>query len=154
VPFHVEIRTGINHARAFNLSREQLLAQVVAPWLEDLTVELGEQEWLPAESQLKILEGPHLEGPDLAFGQGWANAERSAELVTKRELATAPAPQHPDAFIVTTESPENTVGEMLDGQRATPVAWSEARQRIDGRDSEVAAVILVLKQPQSDPPRS
>jgi len=156
VPFHVEIRAGINHARAFNLSREQLLVTVVAPWLEDLTVELGEQEWLPAESQLKILEGPHLEGPDLAFGQGWANAERSAEIVTKRELAAAPGPQHPDAFIVATESPETTVREILDGQQATPVAWSEARERIDGRDSEVAAVILVLRRPrpESDPPQS
>lgn len=152
--FHVEIRTGINHARAFNLSRDQLLAQVVAPWLEGLTVELGEQEWLPAECQLKILEGPHLEGPDLAFGQGWANAERSAEIVTKRELAAAPAPQHPDAFVVEAENPEAAVSEMLSGLQATPTAWSEARGRIDGRDPEIAAVILVVRQSGADRRRS
>lgn len=147
MPFHVELSNGLNHARAFNLSREQLLAQVIAPWLEDLTVELGEQEWLPAESELKILEGRHLDGPDLAFGQGWANAERSAEDVTGRELAAAPAPRHPDAFLVRSDDPGETVNELLDGQDATPVGWGEARKRIDGRDPDVAAVILVVKQP-------
>jgi hypothetical protein len=146
VPFHVELSNGLNHARAFNLSREQLLAQVVAPWLEDLQVELGEQEWLPAESQLKILEGPHLKGPDLAFGQGWANAERASENVTRRELAAAPPPTQPDAFIVESEDPQASVADMLDGQEATPVTWSDARKRIDGRDQEVAAVILVLRR--------
>ncbi|MDX6609740.1 MAG: hypothetical protein QOF85_1665 [Solirubrobacterales bacterium] len=146
MPFHVELSNGLNHARAFNLSREQLLAQVVAPWLEDLPVELGEQEWLPAESQLKILEGPHLEGPDLAFGQGWSNAERASENVTKRELASAPPPKHPDAFVVESEDPQASVAEMLDGQGATPVTWADARKRIDGRDPEVAAVILVLRR--------
>jgi hypothetical protein len=154
VSFHVELSTGINHARAFNLNREQLLAQVIAPWLEDLPIELGEQDWQPAESQLKILEGPHLSGPDLSFGQGWANAERASENVTKRELAAAPAPRHPDAFVVEAESPEATVSAMLDGQQAAPVAWNEAQQRIDGRDPQVAAVILVLKRPAADSPQS
>ncbi len=146
MPFHVELSDGLSHARSFNLSREQLLAQVVAPWLEDLTVELGEQEWLPAESRLTILEGPHLDGPDLAFGQGWSNAARASENVTKRELAAAPAPRQPDAFLVQADDPGQTVAELLDGQDAAPVAWSEARKRIDGRDSEVAAVILVVKR--------
>jgi hypothetical protein len=146
VPFHVELSTGINHARAFNLSREELLSRVIAPWLEDLPVELGESEWLPAESELTILEGARLEGPDLAFGQGWANAERSAENVTRRELAAAPAPKHPDAFVVEAEDPTGSVSEMLDGQEVVPVTWAEARGRIDGRDPAVAAVILVVRR--------
>jgi len=145
VPFHVELSTGINHARAFNLSREQLLAQVIAPWLESLPIELGEQEWLPAESALTILEGPRLESPDLSFGQGWANAERSSENVTKRELAAAPAPRHPDAFVVEAEDPVASVNRMLDGEESRPLIWAEARERIDGRDPGVAAVILVVK---------
>lgn len=146
MPFHVELKTGINHARAFNLSREEVLAQVVAPWLEDLLIELGDQEWLPAESQLKILEGPHLSGPDLAFGQGWANAERASENVTKRELAAAPAPEVPDAFVVESDDPEAAVGSMLAGENSRAISWGEARHRIDGRDAEVAAVILVVKR--------
>jgi hypothetical protein len=146
VPFHVELSSGISHARAFNLDREQLLTQVVAPWLEDLPIELGEHEWRPAESELKILEGPRLEAPDLSFGRGWANAERSSENVTKRELAEAPLPQHPDAFLVESEDPGATVAHMLDGQRARPATWAEARERIDGRDPKVAAVILVIRR--------
>jgi len=149
VPFHVELSTGLNHARAFNLNREQLTVQVVAPWLEGLPVELGEQEWLPAESRLKILEGPRLDGPDLAFGQGWSNAERSAEIVTERELAAAPTPERPDAFVIETDQPDAVVGKMLAGQAAAPVAWIDARERIDGRDPTVAAVILVVKPKQS-----
>lgn len=145
MPFHVELSTGINHARAFNLSREQLLAQVVAPWLEGLPVELGEQEWLPAESELKILEGKRLDGPDLAFGQGWSNAERSAEEVTQRELAAAPSPELPEAFVIEAAQPDAAVGKMLEGQAATPVSWADARERIDGRDPTIAAVILVVE---------
>jgi hypothetical protein len=147
VAFHVELSSGIKHARSFNLSREQLMAAVIAPWLEDLPVELGEQEWQPAESKLKILEGPHLDGPDLAFGQGWSNAERASEEVTERELAAAPAPDLPDAFVIEAEQPDVALGKLLEGQAASPVAWIEARDRIDGRDPAIAAVILVVKKP-------
>lgn len=145
--FHVELSSGIKHARSFNFSREQLMAEVIAPWLEDLPVELGEQEWQPAESKLKILEGPHLDGPDLAFGQGWANAERASEEVTERELAAAPPPDLPDAFVIEAARPDAPLGELLEGQAATPVAWTEARDRIDGRDPAIAAVILIVKKP-------
>lgn len=147
MPFHVELSSGIKHARSFNLSHEQLLAQVVAPWLEDLPVELGEREWTPAESKLKILEGPHLDGPDLAFGQAWSNAERASEEVTERELSAAPAPDLPDAFVIEVEQPETAVAELLEDQAASPVAWTEARDRIDGRDPAIAAVILVVRKP-------
>ena len=145
--FHVELRSGITHARSFNLSREQLTAEVIAPWLEDLPVELGEREWTPSESKLVILEGPHLDGPDLAFGQGWSNAERASEEVTERELAAAPAPDLPDAFVVEAEQPDAAVGKLLEGQAGKSIAWTEARDRIDGRDPAIAAVILVLKKP-------
>jgi hypothetical protein len=147
VAFHVELSSGINHARSFNFSREQLMAEVIAPWLEDLPVELGEQEWQPAESKLKILEGPHLDGPDLAFGQGWSNAERASEEVTQRELAAAPPPDLPDAFVIEAEQPDIALGKLLEGQAANPVAWTEVRNRIDGRDPAIAAVILVVKKP-------
>jgi hypothetical protein len=147
VPFHVELSSGIKHARSFNFSREQLMAEVIAPWLEDLPVELGEQEWQPAESKLKILEGPHLDGPDLAFGQGWSNAERASEEVTQRELAAAPPPDLPDAFVIEAEQSDVALGKLLEGQAASPIAWTEARNRIDGRDPAIAAVILVVKKP-------
>jgi hypothetical protein len=147
VPFHVELSSGIKRARSFNFSHEQLMAEVIAPWLEDLPVELGEQEWQPAESKLKILEGPHLDGPDLAFGQGWSNAERASEEVTQRELVAAPPPDLPDAFVIEAEQPDVALGKLLEVQAASPIAWTEARNRIDGRDPAIAAVILVVKKP-------
>jgi len=148
VPFHVEISGSLNHARAFNLSLEDLRRTILEPWLTGRPVELGEHEWDPRESSLRILEGPHLEMPDLSFGQGWSNAERSSEDVTRRVLERTETPKLPDAFVVEAEIPEATVAEMLSGQQAQPVALSEAEKRLDGRDPEIAAVILVTKAPK------
>ncbi len=146
MPFHVEIANGLNHARAFNLSLEELRRAVLEPWLTGRAVALGEHEWDPHESSLRILEGPHLGNPDLSFGQGWSNAERSAEDVTRRVLETTEPPKLPDAFVVEAEVPEATVAEMLSGQTALPVPLGDAEKRIDGRDPEIAAVILVTKK--------
>lgn len=144
--FHVELSSSLQHARVFNLSREELIATVVGPWLAGRRFELAEHKWEPAESSLTILEGPHLENPDLAFGQGWSNAQRNAENVTERMLAATGPPGAPDAFVVETELPEAAVAEMLDGREARPVAWAEAAERTDGRDPSVAAVILVVRR--------
>ena len=86
--FHVEISAGFHRARVFNLEPRGSLEKVVQPWLEDRTIEAGEREWRPRDSSLKILEGPRMEGPDLAFGQGWSNAERASENVTRELLET------------------------------------------------------------------
>lgn len=154
MPFHVELTSPKNRARVFNLSREELLSTVIEPWLADRPFELAEYEWVPSESSLKVLEGKRLDNPDLALGQGWSNAERGAENVTKRVLAEAPAPKLPDAFLVESELPEATVAELLAGQEVQPIAWAEADARLSGRDPEVAAVILVVKRPGPAPPRS
>jgi hypothetical protein len=146
MPFHVEISGGINHARAFNLSLDELRREVLEPWLTERPVELGEREWMPQESGLRILEGRHLDTPDLSFGQGWSNAERSAEDVTKRMLAQTELPKLPDAFLVEAELPEATVAEMLSNQQAQPVPLGEVERKLDGRDPEVAAVILITKR--------
>jgi hypothetical protein len=146
VAFHVEISAGMHRARVFNLDRADLTAKVLEPWLGGHRIEMGERDWDPRESSLTVLEGPQMESPDLAFGQGWANAERSSENVTRRVLDEAPAPSVPDAFVIEADLPEATVAEMLQGQQARPVSWNEARGRLDGRDSGVAAVILVVKR--------
>jgi hypothetical protein len=154
VPFHVEVSAGINHARVFNLNREDLMAKVVGPWLEDRTIAMGEREWAPRDSDLKILEGPEMAGPDLAFGQGWANAERSSENATRRLLSEAPPPHLPDAFVVETDSPEAVAADLVAGHDGRAIQWSEARGRIDGRDPEIAAVILVVRKPEPERQRS
>lgn len=148
MPFHVEIAGALNHARAFNLSLEELRRTVLESWLTGRPVELGEHEWDPRESSLRILEGPHLDTPELSFGQGWSNAERASEDVTRRVLEKTETPKLPDAFVVEAEVPEATVAEMLSRQQAQPVALNEAEKRLNGRDPEIAAVILVTKAPK------
>ncbi|HUC00133.1 MAG TPA: hypothetical protein VMS11_09940 [Solirubrobacterales bacterium] len=143
--FHVEVSGGVHRARVFNLSREDMVEKVVQPWLEDRRITMGDREWVPRDSELRILEGPRMENADLAFGQGWSNAERASKNVTRELLATAPAAATPDAFVIETDNPEAVLAEVV-GFRGRPIHWKEAREKIDGRDPEVAAVILVLKK--------
>jgi hypothetical protein len=145
--FHVEVSAGMNRARVFNLSREDLMAKVVGPWLEGRMIAMGDREWTPRTSSLKILEGPEMGDPDLAVGQGWANAERSSENVTRAVIEQAPPPRVPDAFAIATDSPEALAAEVVAGHGGQAIQWSEARERIEGRDPEIAAVILVLRKP-------
>jgi hypothetical protein len=146
VPFHVEISGALNHARAFNLNLEELRRTILEPWLTGRPVELGEHEWDPRESSLRILEGPHLDNPDLSFGQGWSNAERSSEDVTRRVIEHTDPPRLPDAFVVEAAVPEATVAEMLGGRQAQPVPLGDVEKKLNSRDREVAAVILVVKR--------
>jgi hypothetical protein len=149
--FHVEISVPMRHARVFNLNREDLFAKVVGPWLENRIIEMGDREWLPADSSLKILEGPHMDPPDLSFGQGWANAERKSEVVTRQLIEAVPAPKVPDAFLVESDSPESVTADVVAGHGGRAIQWSEAKQRLDGRNPEVAAVILVTRKPADSP---
>ncbi len=147
--FHVEVSRGVHRARVFNLSREDLVEKVVQPWLDDRQLVMGDRKWIPRESELKILDGPQMENADLSFGQGWANAERASEDVTRELLSTVPkASATPDAFVIETDSPEAVLAEVV-GFRGRPLHWDDARKKIDGRDPEVAAVILVLKKDES-----
>jgi hypothetical protein len=145
--FHVEISAPMRHARVFNLNQEDLLSKVVGPWLENRVIEMGEREWLPEESSLKILDGPRMDPPDLSYGQGWSNAERKSEDVTRQVRKDAPAPRVPDAYLVETDSPESFAADAVAGHRGRAIEWNDAKARLDGRDSAVAAVILVTRRP-------
>jgi hypothetical protein len=89
VRFHVELRLikGARRAWEFNLSRDRLDAEVLAPWRAGRALVFGDREWEPRESELRILEGPELDLNDLARGQGPGNAERLARNVTRELLA-------------------------------------------------------------------
>ncbi len=154
MPFHVEISAaGLRHARAFNLEAEELRATIVEPWLAGRTIELGDQEWVPSESSLRILDGPRLEGPDLSFGQGWSNAERASRDATREVLAEAEseAPPPPTAVTVDGETVEDAIEALGAGTEPRPLDLSAAREALSRRDPSVAAVILVTR-PRSDPP--
>jgi hypothetical protein len=155
VPFHVEVSSPLHHARIFNIGGAELQEAVLRPWLAGRTFELGEQEWEPRESQLKILEGKALDGPDLAFGQGWSNALRSSEDVTRRVLESAEieAPL-PTVVAVEADSVDAAVEALASGPGPRPIQWTEARERIEGRDPMIAAVILVVRRSGPDSSRS
>lgn len=152
MPFHVEVSTSLRHARAFNLSSEELRQTVLEPWLSRRPVELGDRKWNPEESDLKVLDGPELSNPELSFGQGWANAERSSEDATARLLGAAresrKAASGPTALVIETDSAMQTVAELASAHRARPTELDSLSEQIAGRDPEVAAVIVVLQRPR------
>jgi hypothetical protein len=85
--FHVELRQFPHQARAFNLTREQLDRQILAPWTSGVPVELDDRRWAPERAKLTIYEGPQLAPEELGLGRGWANVTRAGEDVTARVLA-------------------------------------------------------------------
>jgi hypothetical protein len=152
VAFHVEISSGINHARSFNLSEAVLQRSIVAPWLDRRPIELGDRKWLPEESDLRILEGPQLSNPELSFGNGWANAERRGELVTKRMLDEAVQARRegttgPAAIVIETDSAVQALAGIVSGKQSQSVDLESVKARLDGGDPAVAAVILVVQRP-------
>src|SRR5262245_48855607 len=143
MPFHVEVSSGLHRARLFNLSAEEAQAQVLQPWLSRRPFELGDRKWDPEETDLRVLEGPHLSNPELSFGQGWANAERGSEDVTRRVLAAARESQAtaagPAALVIETDSAVQTVAELASAHQARSADLESVSERIAGRDPEVAA---------------
>lgn len=151
MPFHIEVATGKHHARSFNLTAEELGRTVLDPWLSGRPILLGDRKWTrDDESRLRVLEGPELSVQDLAFSQGWSNAQRSAGDVTAAVLEAAAegrrAERGPAAIVIHSDSAVQTVADLVSGQETETVSIDQARERIDGRDPSVAAVILVVQK--------
>jgi hypothetical protein len=156
VLFHVEVSSGMRRARSFNLTAEELQRTVVRPWLDEQPLKLGDREWERRKSALRILEGPELDPPALSFGQGWANAERSSDEVTERELREASedlAPP-PTTVLVEAASATEALEEMIAGREAQAIEWKRAKERIDGRDPSIAAVVLIRQRPEPESPQT
>jgi hypothetical protein len=90
--FHVELRQFPHQARAFNLTREELDARILAPWAAGEAVALDERRWSPDRARLTIYEGPHVELDQLGMGRGWQNVTRDGEDVTARLMAEVAQP--------------------------------------------------------------
>jgi hypothetical protein len=148
--FHIEVSTGRQHARSFNLTEEELRRTVLDPWLSGRPVLLGDRKWTRDESDLKILEGPDLSNQDLAFSQGWSNAERDSTDVTQAVLGSATEEQRasrgPATLVIHSDSAVQTLADIVSGHDTETVPVEEARERIDSRDPKVAAVILVVQR--------
>jgi hypothetical protein len=87
--FHVELRQFPHNACAFNLSEQELVDRILAPWARGEVVALGERKWSPHRARLTVLEGPRLSMSDLSMGRGWRNAEHGGRDVTDAALDRA-----------------------------------------------------------------
>lgn len=127
--FHVELRKSFHRARSFNLTREELSRDVLAPWVRGAPVDFGERRWLPSESELTVLDGPELDPGQLALGQGWNAATKTATDVTERILLDAATPPGV-ALFTDVETVEPTLATLLAALGLDAVAWPEARLRL------------------------
>jgi hypothetical protein len=133
----------MRRAQVFNLSEAELRRGVLEPWTRGTPVQLGDREWDPAESELKILEGPELDTQQLAFGQGWSNALRKSRDVTRELLAATPP-----SVVVMVDTPEAraAVTPLLERLGLRQEDWSVARTRVldsAGPPGAQAAVIVL-----------
>lgn len=95
--FHVELRQFPNVARSFNMTRTELDARILGPWVAERPVELDDRRWSPAKARLTIYEGPELRSEDMGLGRSWGNVTRSCADVTERVLEEAAAVVVPDS---------------------------------------------------------
>ncbi len=128
MPYHVEVRRPRRHARLFNLGEDELRRSVLDPWARGGPLTIGDQRWERRESTLRILEGPELSATDLAFGQGWNAAERTAQDVTA-ELLSGPA-----ASSVAVLAPDAEAGRpvtaLLEELGVGAAEWPALRERL------------------------
>jgi hypothetical protein len=92
--YHVQLRQFPHNLSRFNLDERELRA-LLAPWVLEKPLELGERKWSPHQATLTVLEGPHLKLQQLSMGRGWRAAERESEDVTARVVAAASAAMAP-----------------------------------------------------------
>jgi hypothetical protein len=144
--FHVQISRSFHHAREFNLSEEHLRQTILDPWRRGERIELGDREWEPRDSDLLILEGPELSLPELGIGQGWSNAEKSSENVTRQLLAGPTGTSRKVAVLAETLTAQLSVTTLLERLGLTPVDWAVARSQIAATGGDVGFALLVIEQ--------
>jgi hypothetical protein len=144
VAFHIEIRRGRRWAREFNLSEAELHESVLDPWVRGRPVSLGDREWEPAESELRVLEGPELSPPDLAFGRGWGAAESSGKDVARELIGGAAREASRVAVLAETETAIASIADALGELGLESVPWSNALLA-GGEESRPVAVVLAVE---------
>jgi hypothetical protein len=151
--FHIEIGSPVDFARALNVDEESLRNAILEPWVGGLPVLLGGRSWEPGESRLTVLQGPALPAPT-DDDEGWATAQRTADDVTRPLLEAAEAGAFAQtAAVVEADSVEEALRLLRAGHSPRQVPWVGAVERVESRDSEVAAMILVVTRSASTRPR-
>ncbi len=135
-----------------NVNELELRKQILESWVAGLPFEFQGQDWEPQQSRLTILEGPALE-TDPDTDDGWEKALRAADDVTRPmlEAAEANAPAR-IAVVVEADSVEAALRDLRSGRPPQQIPWTAAVERIDNRNPDLAAVILVVKRREIDWP--
>ena len=141
MPYHVEVRRPRRHARLFNLGEDELRRSVLDPWARGGPLTIADQRWKRRESTLRILEGPELSASDLAFGQGWNAAERTAQDRTV-ELLTGPGAGSV-AVLAADVAGERAVGALLDELGVGIGEWSALREGLLAWLADPAVAVVV-----------
>jgi hypothetical protein len=87
--FHIELRHFPHIARALNLTREDLDARILGPWVAGQPIELDDRRWSSERARLTVYEGPELTLDQMGLGRSWGNVTRAGTDVTERVLAEA-----------------------------------------------------------------
>ena len=136
----------MHRARVFNLDAGELRGRVLEAWARGGPVALGDQEWDPRDCTLTVLEGAALEPADLAHGQGWHRALRSALDVTE-DVLRASAPAAAVAVLATTPAARRVARAALDRLGVESLDWAAVRSRLlAGEDTgeHIAGALIVL----------
>jgi hypothetical protein len=120
---------------------------ILEPWVTGLPFEFGGRDWQPQESRLAILEGPTLESAAEDPDAAWLVALQAGEDVTRQllEAAEREAPEQ-RALVVEADSLHSALKGLRSGREPRPLQWATALERLNGRDPEIAGVILVLRR--------
>src|SRR5205807_7419805 len=117
------------------------------------SVALGDRHWDPASSRIVVLEGRALAPPELAHGQGWNNALKTGQDVTRtvfERLAPPRAAASSVALLAGNAHAREEAEAILTDLGLVSVEWPDVRERIlDSRagDPGIAAAVLVVDGP-------
>lgn len=119
--YHVDLRSGVHAARAFNLSGEELERRFAAPMRAGRTFSFEDREWEPKDTRMTVYEAEQLRPDQIGMGRGWQTVQKLGSDVTAQVLAaavqTAAAPAGPS-----THDPlrERLIGRLAAGPVTLP----------------------------------
>jgi hypothetical protein len=125
--FHLELRHFPHIARALNLTREDLDARILGPWIAGESIELDDRRWSSERARLTVYEGPELTLDQMGLGRSWGNVTRAGTDVTERALAEAEqlAVQAPRGAVSPTSAVRQLEQEILQRCAAGETAVTE-----------------------------
>jgi len=120
--YHVDLRSGVHAARAFNLAAGELEVRFLAPMRAGHPFKYEDLEWNPSETRMTVYEAERLRPDQIGLGRGWATVEKTGTDVTAQVRASAPlASTEPDA----SEEPNPLRDRLIGRLAAGPVTLPE-----------------------------